>query len=346
MICIMKKSGKLRTVVDARKRNDNTVKDVTPFPDQDQIRMDVSHAKYWSKIDLSDAYEQIWVAAEDVWKTAFSTSYGTFVSHVMQQGDCNAPATFQSLRTLIFHDCIGRYVHVYLDDIFVFSDTIEEHEHHLEIVFCKLREAKLYLSETKCELYSRSMDCLGHLIDDQGLYADSDKMSRIREWRIPRSYKEVQRFLGLVNYLGHFMPNVTAYTSPLSDMAHNDRAFVWCPMHTKCFEMIKALACKAPILKPIDPRQPEPIWVISDASLYGVGVMYGQGPDWRTCRPAGFLSKKFTSVQRAYKTYEHEALTILEALLKWENKLLGRPIVIATDHQALKYFEGVTNPTN
>ncbi|GBE83163.1 Transposon Tf2-1 polyprotein [Sparassis crispa] len=119
------------------------------------------------------------------------------------------------------------------------------------------------------------------------------------------------------------MPDVTAYTSPLSDMAHNDRAFMWRPMHTKCFEMIKALVCKAPILKPIDPHQPEPIWLISDASLYGVGAMYGQGPDWRTCRPAGFLSKKFTSAQRAYKTYEHEALAILEALLKWEDKLLG-----------------------
>ena len=99
LLCIAKKSGKLRTVVDTRKRNDNTRKDVTPFPDQDQIRMDVARAKYRSKIDLSDAYEQIRIAVEDMWKTAFSTLYGTFVSLVMQQGDCNAPATFQSLMT-------------------------------------------------------------------------------------------------------------------------------------------------------------------------------------------------------------------------------------------------------
>jgi len=95
MLCIPKKTGKLRTVIDCRKRNDNTVKDVTPFPDQDQIRMDVARVRYRSKIDLSNAYEQVRMEPEDVKKTAFSTIFGTFLSQVMQQGDCNAPATFQ-----------------------------------------------------------------------------------------------------------------------------------------------------------------------------------------------------------------------------------------------------------
>ena len=346
LLCIAKKSGKLRTVVDARQRNNNTRKDVTPFPDQDQIRMDVARARYRSKIDLSDAYEQIRIAVEDVWKTAFSTPYGTFISLVMQQGDCNAPATFQSLMTAIFRDCIGRFVHVYLDDIFIFSDTVEEHERHLATVFDRLRKAKLFLSQTKCDLYSKAMDCLGHLIDDRGLHADRDKMKRIRNWRVPRSYNEVQRFLGLVNYLAHFLPEVTGYTAPLADMCRNNRPFVWRPLQDKCFESIKALASRAPILKPIDPKLDEPIWVISDASINGVGAVYGQGPEWQTCRPAGFLSRKFTSAQRAYHTYEREALAIMEALLKWEDKLLGRKIHIITDHKALTFFKGVPNLSN
>ena len=102
LLCVPKKNGKLRTVVDARKRNDNTYKDVTPFPDQDQIRMDVARSRYQTKIDMSDAYEQIRIENDDVWKTAFASPFGTFVSHVMQQGDCNAPATFQRLMTWIF----------------------------------------------------------------------------------------------------------------------------------------------------------------------------------------------------------------------------------------------------
>ena len=91
MLCIPKKTGKLRTMIDCRKRNDNTVKDVTPFPDQDQIRMDVTRARYRSKIDLSNAYEQVRMEPEDVKKTAFLTIFSTFLSQVMQQGDCNAP---------------------------------------------------------------------------------------------------------------------------------------------------------------------------------------------------------------------------------------------------------------
>ena len=338
MLCIPKKNGKLRTVVDCRKRNDNTVKDVTPFPDQDQIRMDVARAKIRSKIDMANAYEQVRVDPADVVSTAFATVYGTFLSNVMQQGDCNAPATFQRLMTTIFRDYIGVFMHVYLDDMFVFSDTIEEHEEHLGMVFEKLREAQLYLEKEKCDLYSKRMDCLGHVVDNKGLHADSDKMARICAWRAMRSYHEVQRFLGLVEYLAQFMPDVSAYTSPLSGMTKNGHAFYWRPLHDKCLEYIKALACKSPILRPINPKLLEAIWLICDASASGLGAYYGQGPDWRTCRPAGFMSKKLSDAQHHYAVHEREVLAILEALLKWEDKLLGYKFSIVTDHESLEFF--------
>ena len=127
-------------------QNENTKKDVSPFPDQDTIWHDIVHAAYRSKLDMSEAYEQIHVHPEDVPKTAFVTIFSTFVSLVMQQGDCNAPSTFQRLMTAVFRDYIACFVHVYLDDIFIYSSSIEEHEKHLELVFNKLREAQLYLS--------------------------------------------------------------------------------------------------------------------------------------------------------------------------------------------------------
>lgn len=231
LLCIPKKSNKLRTVVDCRKRNDNTVKDLTPFPDQDQIRMDVAKARYRTKIDMSDAYEQIRIEDEDVWKTAFATTMGTFISLVMQQGDCNAPATFQRLMTHVFRDFIGDFVHVYLDDIFVFSDTIEDHQKHLQLVFDRLRKEELYLSTTNCDIYSNRMECLGHIIDDRGLHADADKMSKVRDWPVPTNYNEVQQFLGLVQYLSNFMPDVSAYSSVLAGMVRNGRTFLWRPIH-------------------------------------------------------------------------------------------------------------------
>ena len=102
MLCIPKKNGTLRTMFDLRQQNDNTWKDITPFPEQDAIRHDVACAKFRFKLDMTEAYEQTRIKPEDVRKTTFSTIFGTFQSQVMQMGDCNALSTFQRLMTATF----------------------------------------------------------------------------------------------------------------------------------------------------------------------------------------------------------------------------------------------------
>ena len=104
------------------------------------------------------------------------------------------------------------------------------------------------------------------LMDPLQIHADADKMQRIREWRRPRMFNDIQHFLGLVQYLAHYMPDIHAYTMPLSGCVRNGRPFEWTPLLEKCFESIKTLACKAPILKPINYDNPDPIWVITDGS--------------------------------------------------------------------------------
>jgi transposase InsO family protein len=340
MLCVAKKDGRLRTVFDCRKRNANTVKDATPFPDQDRIRNDVARAKYRTKIDMSEAYEQIRVLEKDVHKTGFATIQGTFESNVIQQGDCNAPSTFQRLMTLLFRSYIGRFVHCYLDDIFIYSDTIEDHQHHLSIVFNILQRSHLFLSSKpdKLDLYSVDMDCLGYRIDTHGIHCDTTKVEKIINWPVPRNYHEVQKFNGLVNYIGTFLPEIALWTGPLSSCCANKREFNWTPHLDECFRRIKEIVAKAPVLKPIDPQNPDQIYLICDASASGVGAMLGQGSDWRSCRPAAFMSRKFSSAQFAYFTLEQETLAILEALKTWEDKLIGRHFTICTDHEALKYL--------
>ena len=257
----------------------------------------------------------------------------------MQIGDCNAPATFQRVMTMIFREYIGHFLHVYLDDLFIYSNTIAEHQEHLRLMFAKIREYSFYLKEEKCEIYAEQVDCLGHMIDHRGLHADSDKMARIRNWRQPRNVVEVQRFLGLVQYLAQFLPDLSAYTTPLSAMTRNGQSFQWRPLHDACFQSIKNICCKTVVIKPIDHAIDEPIWLVCDASVSGTGAMYGQGPTWQTCRPAGFVSKKFSPAQHHYRVFELEMLAILEALLKWEDKLVGYRIHIVTDHQALEFFK-------
>jgi Reverse transcriptase (RNA-dependent DNA polymerase) len=188
MLCIPKKTHALQTVIDSRNWNENTHKDVTPMPDQDNIRNSVARSCYRTKINISDAYEQMRVHPDDIWKTAFSTVYGCYVSNVMMMGDCNAPSTFQQFMTHIFKDYIGRFCHVYLDDIFVYSNTIEDHEKHIQLIVDKLLSHELSLNKDKCDLYSEQLDCLGHVINNQGVHADTDKMTKIREWRTPRNY--------------------------------------------------------------------------------------------------------------------------------------------------------------
>jgi Reverse transcriptase (RNA-dependent DNA polymerase) len=127
MLCILKRNSTLCTIFNLRDQNENTVKDVTPFPDQDIIRNDSTHAIYQTKLDMSEAYEQIHVDPAHVSKPAFATVLGTFQSQVMQMGDCNAQSKLQPLMTAVFRNCIGQFIHVYMDDIFIFSCSIEEH---------------------------------------------------------------------------------------------------------------------------------------------------------------------------------------------------------------------------
>ena len=195
---------------------------------------------------MSKVYEQIRIVLEHIHKMAFATVLGTLRSQVMQMGDCNAPSAFQQLMTAIFHNCISRFIHVYLDDIFIYSCSIEEHEKHLEIVFQQLRNHHFFLSNSKVDLYSKILECLSHIIDDQGIHVDTNKMQCIREWRCPMTFNHVQHFLGLVQYLAHYMPDISTYTTPLLGCVRNGCPFEWTPLLDKCVESIKTLACKAP----------------------------------------------------------------------------------------------------
>lgn len=345
MLILPKKSGGelgIRTVVDARPRNDNTILDSTPLPDVDHIRESVAQAKYVTVIDLKDAYEQMRVMPDSVKNTLFSTPLGTFVSHVLQQGDANGPSSFQRLIMYVLQERIGRGVHSFIDDMFLLSFLNDTPEDHMELCTWarnKLREELLFVSRTKTHFFALRIQCLGMYRDENGIHASFDKLENIRKWPRPASYLHVQQFLGLVEYLARFMPNLSAQTTPLSSMCANGLPFIWRGLHEKCFETIKALTCRDIALRPIDRDSTSPIWIVCDACPAGCGAYYGQGDNWRTMYPSGFMSKKFSNAQRSYYAYEHETLAVIEATKKWDDRLVGLPLLnIVTDHEALKTF--------
>ena len=143
---------------------------------------------------------------------------------------------------------------------------------------------------------------------------------------------------------------------PLQTICTNDFPFRWSPLHQKCFDQIKVIVCKMPILKPIcwnipsDATEEEKlnykVWVITDTCPAGVGAVLAQGPDWKSSRPASFMSKKFTTTQHGYFGYELEALGVLEALMKWLDELTGgHKFTVVTDHKALMYFKAKQHMT-
>ncbi len=309
--------------------------------DQEMIRNTSARARYRTKIDLSDAYKQVCVNPEHVSRTAFEMPFSNMISLVMQQGDKNGPPTFWRLIVIIFSDMIGTFVYCYQDNIFVFSMTWQEHELHLSQVFTRLWEEGLFLSKNpaKVDIYSTMTDCLGFLVTDKGIHVNRSKIDKILHWRTPRNFNNMQKFNGMVQYLSQFLKDVTIYTAPLTSMCSNGKEFIWGDLQEKCFVELKWLVTKAPIIKPIDHRSEEQIWVVTDTSTRGVGEYYGQGPSRRTCWPARFMSQKFTLAQFNYTTWEHELLGVLEALLRWEDKLLGLKFKIITDHKALTFFK-------
>ena len=120
-------------------------------------------------------------------------------------------------------------------------------------------------------------------------------------------------------------------------MCSNGHPFNWQGIHNKCFETIKAIVSKKLMLHPIDQTSSDPVWVVCNTCPSGCRVYYGQGEDWKTMKPAGFMSKKFTDAQHSYFTYEHKTLGAIEAHKKWDDELLGLPENwVVTDHKALK----------
>src|SRR2546421_6530996 len=255
-------------------------------------------------------------------------------SRVMQQGDCNSPSTFMRIINYILQPFLGIFVFVYLDDIFIYSDTLENHIDHIKQVCLKLWEHQLYASAKKSQFFADKLEILGHYIDNQGIHADPSKIEKIINWPTPTSRKKVERFNTTVNYLSQYYNNLASCMVPLTSLMGKTK-FYWMPLEEKAFQAIKQLAAQAAILTPIDINHPDPIFLFSDASLVSTGSWIGQGPTIYTARLTAFHSQKFTSQQTSYPTHDQELLAIVDACKHFQHILLGNHFTIITDNSSL-----------
>ncbi|GBG89983.1 hypothetical protein CBR_g50073 [Chara braunii] len=197
VLFVPKKGGTLRKCIDYRGLNAITVKNAAPLPRIDDLLDRVQGCKYYTKINLKSGYHQIAIRPEDQHKTAFQTRYGLYEFVVMPFGLCNAPGTFQHSMNRIFHDYLDKFVVVYLDDILIFSRTVEEHAQHVDKVLSILRQHKYKINAEKCEFGPTRILYLGHEVSADGIRPKDAKVASIRDWPRPQPVTEVRSFSGM-----------------------------------------------------------------------------------------------------------------------------------------------------
>lgn len=338
ILFVKKKDGSLRLCVDYRGLNKVTIKNRNPLPLILEMLDRLSTAKYYTTIDLRNAYYQVRIAEGDEWKTAFRTKYGLFEYLVMPFGLTNAPSTFQHLINHVFHDMLDKFVIAYLDDILIFSDTKEEHEKHVKQVLARLKENKLYAKAEKCDFYAEEIEFLGYLVSNKGIRMDPAKVKSVIEWPRPRNIKEIRGFLGFANFYRHFIKNYSKLVGPLTDLTKTTRKYEWSDRAEAAFIAIKDAFAKGDIIHHFDPRAP--ITIETDASDFAIGAILSQLFDGKL-KPIAFFSRKLNPAEMNYEIHDKELLAIVSALKAWRRYVEGteEPVRIITDHQPLTYFQ-------
>ncbi|GAA5875076.1 hypothetical protein JCM1840_001758 [Sporobolomyces johnsonii] len=328
-----------RFVINLKPRNANTVRTASPIPDMRQVRANLAAHPIHSKLDFKKASEQIRLTPESVDLSGFVTKNGTFVSRVMQQGDCNAPDTMHRVCYMMFSKAMGRFLDTFYDDVFVYSHTRRAHLRYLEIVFATLRHYKFYLADDKVELMAPRMEALGAVVSDDGVEVDPKRWESVQAWPVPKSPKDILRFMGVVQWMGDHLPHLNELAAPLTRLT-GKVDWVWSPACDAAFEAIKGLV---PLrLTPLDLLKlelgEERLFLFTDASVVGCGAWIGQGTSRETARPFRFHSAKFNSAQLNYTTTDQELLAVLDACLKFRDHLIGWKFTVVCDHEPLKTY--------
>lgn len=347
VLFVRKKDGKLRMCIDYRAVNALTRRINTPLPRIDECLERLGGAKYFSSLDLKSGYHQVRIREDDVAKTAFNTRYGSYEFLVLPFGLTNSPPTFQRMMNDVLKDYIDKFALVYLDDILIFSKSIEEHSKHLHLVMEKLRSNKLFVNNTKCSFFKKEVEFLGYCISAAGILPSQDKIRAIRDWPQPTNVQEVRQFIGLCSHYRRFVPGFSSLASPLTDLTKGTgakkRAISWTNDCGVAFSKLKRLMTSAPVL--VHPDLTKPFVVETDASDVGTGAVLLQHDENDRLHPVAYESKKLSPSERSYPIQERELLAVLLALRSWRCFLEGSAFVVYTDHNPLQYLRSQVKPT-
>ncbi|KAJ1038663.1 hypothetical protein NDA10_002516 [Ustilago hordei] len=310
VLFVPKKDGGLRLCVDYRGLNEITVKNRAPLPLIEEQLFLLRKARIYTKLDLRAAYNLIRIAKGDEWKTAFGTQLGLYEYLVMPFGLANAPAHFQSFINDIFRDIIGVYVVVYLDDFLIFSDTEEVHVKHVTEVLTRLRSNRLFAKLSKCEFHTKTVEFLGYIIKPTGIEMDPEKVRTVKEWPMPESIHDIQRFLGFANFYRRFIAHFARIAKPLTALVkpiERFKKFELPEEAQQAFHKLIQAFTSAGVLQHFDYHLPTRLE--TDASDFAIAGVLKQEHEGRW-HPVAFYSRKMSSAEKNYEIHDKELLAV------------------------------------
>lgn len=352
IVLVRKKDGSLRLCVDYRQLNGKTRKDAFPLPRIEESLDALTGARWFSTMDLASGYNQVPVTERDRPKTAFCTPFGLFEWNRMPFGLCNAPSTFQRLMQRIFGDQQSQSLLLYLDDIVIFSSTVQQHLERLEVVLGRLQREGLKAKLSKCSFFQREVHYLGHVISDQGVATDPGKIDVVANWPTPSTASELRSFLGFASYYRRFVEGFAKLAAPLHQrvaeldgrrskkrVSHGNVSS-WTSECQQSFETLKAKLVTAPVLAYADFSLPFVLEI--DASHSGLGAVLSQEQGGKV-RPIAYASRGLRPPERNMSNYSSMKLELLA--LKWaltekfREYLLGHKCIVFTDNNPLSHLE-------
>ncbi|XP_021346938.1 uncharacterized protein LOC110446222, partial [Mizuhopecten yessoensis] len=336
VVIVKKKDGTNRFCIDFRQLNRVTIFDAEPMPNTEDMFSRLGGFRYFSKLDLTKGYWQVPMAETAKEKTAFITPVGLFQFRVMPFGLVNAPATFCRLMRKVLDGL--RNVDSFVDDILIYTHSFEDHMYVLRDLFRRLRKAGLSARPTKCFIGYRSLECLGHVVGDQRLEPQPEKISAIEQALRPETKTQLRSFLGLAGFYRKFIANFASIAVPLTELTKKGfpNRLEWGDSQEKAFETLKRALTAKPILKLPDLN--EDFILRTDASDTGLGAVLLQIEEGLKL-PVAYASRKLLQRERNYAVVEKECLAIVWAVQKFEQYLYGKEFVLETDHQPLTYLQ-------
>jgi hypothetical protein len=331
VLFVEKKDGTQQMCIDYRSLNEVTIKNKHPLPRIEDLFDQMKGASVFLKIDLRSGYHQLKIRESDIPKTAFRTRYRLYEDTVMSFGLTNAPVYFMYLMNKVLMEYLDRFVVVFIDDILVFSRTMEEHEEHLRLVLEKLRSYQLYAKFSKCEFWLTEVAFLRHVISARGVSVDPGKVKDVLNWMPPTTVLEIRSFLILAGYYHRFIKDFSKIAKPMMKLLEKNKAFEWTRECQARFEELKKRLTSSPVL--VLPDLTKKFDIYCDASRQGLGcVLMQEG------QVVCYASCQLRKHEENYPTHDLELAVVVHALKIWRHYLIIHRCEIYSDHKSLKYI--------